>query len=179
MGVKKIGIMIASLTLVLVAFYYFYNTRELYGNDEASIIKVIKSFDSYSNKGIEILEIKDFGNVRIVGFLSDNSPSYIEFNKNQKGNYKWSHIQPQDNVSFNMFVPFGERKMMFVTNYENEIAKMQVDINGTTIEQSFNPYHATVTWVDFPQKNKDSYELRNWKYYDESGNLINENELFN
>jgi hypothetical protein len=90
MGKKKIGIIITVLILVLVASYYFYNSKELYGNDKASIVKVIKSIDDYENKAIEILEINDFNDVRIVVFISNNSPSYIEFYKNQKENYVWS-----------------------------------------------------------------------------------------
>ncbi|MBB6454946.1 hypothetical protein HNQ94_003435 [Salirhabdus euzebyi] len=57
---------------------------------------------------------------------------------------------------------------MLVTNNENKIAKMQVDINGTTLEQYFTPYQATVTWVDFPHENINSYEFRNYKYYDKN-----------
>lgn len=176
MGKKKIGIIISVSILVLVAFYYFYNTKELYGNDKTSIINVIKSIDDYKNKEIEILEINDFNDVRIVGFLSNNSPSYIEFNKNRKGNYVWRHIESRNSEVFSMFLPlFKNSKMMFVTNYENEIAKMHVDINGVTVEQDFIPYQATVTWVDYPQTNKDRYEYRNYKYYDKNGNLIKDN----
>ncbi|MFD1019553.1 hypothetical protein [Thalassobacillus hwangdonensis] len=177
MGKKRIGIIIGVLTLVLVVSYYFYNSKqELYGNDKDSIVKVIKSIDDYENKEVEILEISDFNDVRIVGFLSNDSPSYIEFIKNQKENYVWRHIESRDNESFSMFSPLsGSSKMMVVTNYENKIAKMQVDINGKPLEQIFTPHQANVTWVDKPQTNKDSYEYRNYKYYDINGNLIKEN----
>jgi hypothetical protein len=74
-----------------------------------------------------------------------------------------------------MFSPLmGNPKMMYVTNYENEIVRMKVDINGTTLEQNFTPYQATVTWVDLPQTNQDSYEFRNYRFYDKNGNLIKE-----
>lgn len=65
--------------------------------------------------------------------------------------------------------------MMFVTNYDSEIARMQVGVNESTLEQNFTPYQATVTWVDLPKTNKDNYEFRNYKYYDKNGNLIKEN----
>jgi len=176
MGNKKIGIIITTLILVTLVCYYFYNSKELYGNDKASIVKVIKSIDGYKNKEIELLEVNDFNDVRIVGFLSNNSPSYIEFNKNEKGNYVWKHIEAHKNDSFSMFLPLmGKSKMMFVTNYDSEIARMQVDINESTIEQTFTPYQATVTWVDLPQTNNGSYEYRNYKYYDKNGNLISDN----
>ena len=73
-----------------------------------------------------------------------------------------------------MFLPLGSSKMMFVTNDENKISKMQVDINEKTLEQNFTPNQATVTWVDLLQTNKNTYEFRNYKYYDENGNLIKE-----
>ncbi|MDW0115593.1 hypothetical protein QTL97_01410 [Sporosarcina thermotolerans] len=156
---KKIGFIIGVCLLVLVVFYYFYNTKELYGNDKASIVNVIKSIDGYKDKDIEIMEITDFDDIRIAGFLSNNSPSIIEFNKNRKGNYVWRYVETRKDESFSMFLTqFENSKMMFVTNYENEIAKLVVDINGITIEEHFIPYQATVTWVDYPQTNKDHYE---------------------
>ena len=172
---KRIGIIVAVLILGIVASYYFYHSKEIYGNDKASIVMVIKSIDGYQDKEIEILEIKDFKDVRIASFLSNSSPSYIEFNKNKKGNYKWRHIESHQNESFSMFLPLmGNRKAMFVTNHENEIAKMQVDVNGTTLEQNFTPYQASVSWMDLPNTNENSYEYRNYKYYDENGDLIKE-----
>ncbi len=75
-----------------------------------------------------------------------------------------------------MFLPlFGSSKIMFVTNYENEIAKMKVDINEITLEQLFTPYQATVTWGDLPPSNENHYEYRNYKYFDQNENLIKEN----
>ncbi len=172
---KKIWIFIAALAVVLVSFF-FDNSKEFYGNDVDSIARAIKSINDYKNKEIEILQIDDFNNIRIVGFLSNNSPSYIEFNKNQKGNYVRRHIKSDNNDSFSMFLPLiGTSKIMFVTNYENEIAKMEVDINGITLEQHFTPHKATVTWIDLPPSYKNSYEYRNYKYFDKNGNLIKEN----
>lgn len=65
---------------------------------------------------------------------------------------------------------------MFVTNNENEIAKMQVTINGEKLEQVFTPNKVTVNWMDFPKINEYGYSFRNYKYYDKEGNLIKENE---
>ena len=170
MGKKVVAI--AVFILLIVATYYFYKSNELYGNDEASIIEVINSFDDYEDKQIEILKINDFDDVRIVAFLSNNKPSYIEFTKNKKGNFTWRYIESRNDESFSMFLPLGSTKIMFVTNYESDIAKMQVDINGETVEQYFTPYQATVMWTDLQQTNKDTYEYRNYKYYDENGEQI-------
>ncbi|MBB6454945.1 hypothetical protein HNQ94_003434 [Salirhabdus euzebyi] len=104
MGKKKTGIFLAVLILISLAAYYFYNSKVLYGNNKASIVKVINSIDSFKNKEIEILDINDVDDLRIVG-LSNNSPSYIEFNKNQKGNYVWQRFSSHNNDSFSMFLP--------------------------------------------------------------------------
>ncbi|WP_421378090.1 hypothetical protein ACOJQI_12105 [Bacillus salacetis] len=119
------------------------------------------------------MEINDFDDARLVGFLSGNNPSYIEFNKNEKGNYVWKHIETHQDESFSIFLTIMRNsKLMFVTNSDNEIAKMQVDINGTTIEQSFTPYQATVSYVDLPQTKSNSYDYRNYKFFDINGELI-------
>ncbi|QDP41501.1 hypothetical protein [Radiobacillus deserti] len=174
MGKKRIGIIVAALALVLLASYYFYSSRELYGNDRESIVEVIQSIDGYQNKNIEILDIKDFNDSRYVGFLSNRNPSYMELSRNSQGNYIWKHIETASQESFSMFLPVMEdSKIMFVTNSENEIAKMQVDINGTTLEQTFTPFQATVTWVDLPPTNEPTYEYRNYRYFDKNGDLIN------
>jgi hypothetical protein len=65
---------------------------------------------------------------------------------------------------------------MFVANDENDIAKMTVDINGETLEQPFPPNEPSVTWLDLPELKRDGYEYRNYKYYDENGDLIEEYE---
>lgn len=51
---------------------------------------------------------------------------------------------------------------LLLTN-ENEIAKMQVTINGVKLEQTFTPNKATVAWLDFPQTNKSDYTFKNLK----------------
>lgn len=164
-------------TVIVLSFisYYLYSTKELYGNDDESIVKVIKSIEGYEDMEIELLGINDFKDDRIVGFLADNSPSYIEFNKDNKGNYVWRHIESSKNASFGIYLLLkGDPKMMFVTNYDNEIARMQVEVNGSTLEQTFTPYQATVRFLGLPKTNQNSYEYRNYKYYDADGNLIRE-----
>ncbi|NOU75326.1 hypothetical protein GC098_28740 [Paenibacillus sp. LMG 31458] len=164
------------LVLLLIGFlaFYFIDNHQLYGNDRDSIVKVIKSIKGYENKSIEILEVKDFNDLRVVGFLSDNSPGYIQFRKNKDDNFVWNYVQVRDDETFSSFIPDHLRMFMFVANNENEIAKMQVSIIGQKFEQKFIPYRATVAWVDFPETDNSQYEFRNYKYYDKDGNLIKE-----
>lgn len=151
---KKFGIIFTTIILVVVISIYYYNTKKLYGNDKDSIVKVIKSIEGYEGKQIEILDIKDFNEVRIVGFLSENNPAYIEFHKNQEGNYIWKGIETRNDESLIMFIPLTS-KIMFVNNYTNKIAKLQVDVNGNTLELKFTPFKGSVTWADLPKTDKD------------------------
>ncbi|MGR3764131.1 hypothetical protein [Rossellomorea sp. NS-SX7] len=173
---KKITILIAAV-MVLVAAYAWYQSTKVYGNDKESIIKVIKSVEGYEDKDIHIVQINDFDDIRIAGFLADHKPSYILFAKNDMGNYVWKHIESNQEEAIAMFLPGRAiKKIMFVANDENGVAKMTVDINGETLEQAFPPYEPSVTWVDLPESKDNGYEYRNYKYYDENGDLIEEFE---
>ncbi|MGG1629591.1 hypothetical protein [Rossellomorea sp. NRS-1567] len=175
MNKKKITVLLTSV-VVLVAAYAWYQSTKLYGNDKESIVKVINSVEGYVDKDIRIVQIDDFDDVRIVGFLANHKPSYIEFAQNDKGNYVWKHIESHHDGTIGMFLPGTLGKIMFVTNDENDIAKMTVDINGETLEQTFPPYEQNVAWMDFPKSKDGGYEYRNYKYYDKTGSLIEENE---
>ncbi|WP_112180446.1 hypothetical protein [Paraliobacillus zengyii] len=178
MGKKKIGIIFTTLIIVTMASIYFYDTKALYGNNEKSIVKVINSIEGYENKQIKVLDMKDYDDIRIVGFLSDRDPAYIEFDKNDNGDYVWSYIESDTKKSFSIFYPLTlieGSKAIFVTNDESKVARMQVDINGTDLEQTFRPFKASVTWLDLPQTNEDSYEFSDYKYFDKDENLIQPN----
>jgi hypothetical protein len=156
--------------------YHFNNTKRFYGNDKQSIVKVINSIEGYEDKSITILEIKDFNNIRIVGFLSDNDPAYISFTKDNKGNYEWDRIEVRHNETLSSFLPAlsnnRRSKFMFVMNLDNNIAKIEVNVNGQRLERKFTPRNAAVTWLDLPQTGKGGYTFKNYKYYDKDGNLV-------
>lgn len=167
LGLAGVVILFFSAFLVI----YFNSTKQLFGNDKESIARVINSIEGYENSSIEILKIKDFDDSRVVAFLSNNSPGYIQFYKNKDGNYKWQRIEVRDNEAFSTFNT-DMPAFMFVTNSENIIAKMQVTISGNLLEQTFTPYKAEVAWLDFPQTDKSEYTFDDYRYYDKDGNLI-------
>lgn len=167
---KQLFVTLGILVVAILTFY-FNGTKQLYGNDEASIIKVINSIEGYEHKSIEILEIKDFNEQRIAAFLANNRPGCIELIEDKKGNYIWRYIEVNENEEFSTF-HISPRKMIFVTNNENEIAKMQVDINGRKFEREFILNKATVTWADLPQIDNNEYTFRNYRYYDKDGIII-------
>lgn len=160
----------------MVGFLIYHFNNTLYGNDKESIVKVIKSINGYGDKPIEILGIKDFNDVRIVGFLYNDRPAYIEFYKNKRGNYKWRHIEVRyDETLSSFFLVLHNNispKLMYVSSHQNKITKMQVEVNGQKVEQQFPPNKASITWVDLPQTDKNGYTFRNYKFYDVEGNLI-------
>lgn len=132
---RKLLVGISTIVLVVIVVLYNLNTtKPLYGNDDESIIKVIGSIKGYENKKVELIDIKETINSKVVGFLANNSPAIIQFTKNEKGNFKWSTIEVRDNTSFTMFLPNNRDnqkfQMMIVTNNENDIAKFQVNVNG-------------------------------------------------
>jgi hypothetical protein len=83
--------------------------RQMYGNDEESILKIIKSLDTYKNATIDIVGIQDINDNRIVGFLSNDKPSYLQLLKNKDGNYKWTYVESKNN---------GENIAFFITSID-------------------------------------------------------------
>jgi hypothetical protein len=137
---------------------------------------VIKSIQGYENGTVEILDIKDFKNLRIAGFLYNNYPAYIEFTKNSGGNYEWRHIQREGDsfASFPINIGNGTAtlvKFMIITNRDNEIAKLELGVNGQVISEGFKMHQNSVTWIDLPKAKDHSYTFT-YKYFDNNGNPI-------
>jgi hypothetical protein len=63
-----------------------------------------------------------------------------------------------------------------VTNDGNEIARMEVEINGQKVQREFIPNRETVTWAELPLNQEKEYTFRNYKYYDKEGKIISEIE---
>jgi hypothetical protein len=177
--INKKTIISIIILITIISAYFFINNQKLYGNDKESIKQVIKSIEGYENESIEILEMKDFNDERIVGFLSKNNPAYIQFLKNSKGNYEWKHVEKMMDDSFSTFLihfwkdEIKNVKFMIVTNQENEIAKMQLGVNEHVIEQKFNTNQKSVTWIDLPKANDEGYTFT-YKYFDKEGKQIGE-----
>lgn len=180
MLVKKkriVYMFIAVILIVIFVIRFSDNINKPYGNDKESIESVIKSIKGYENESIHILEIKDIYDERVVGFLSNNSPAYIQFSKNQKGNYEWKHIEKSSYQSFASYIIHAskdeskELQFMIVTNPNHNIAKMELSVNDQVIEQQFHVNRESVTWIDLPESNGNAYTFK-YKYYDKDGNPI-------
>lgn len=183
MFLKKISkkhIITAIILITILFIYFLISNQQVYGNDQASIEQVIKSIEGYENDSIEILEINDINDDRVVGFLSNHNPAYIQFTKNHNGDYQWNHIEKSSGQSFSEFLinvrndHSNELKMMIVTTQENEIAKMQLSVNNQVKEQEFSVNQKRVYWRDIP-KSKDNNYAFEYKFFDNNGNLLSDN----
>ncbi|NBD24139.1 hypothetical protein [Paenibacillus glycinis] len=173
---KRMGYALIAVSLIAVIAICFLNrTKQLYGNDQESIQKVIHSIKGYEDASVEILDIKDIGDKRIVGFLSNNDPAYIQFSKNQTGNYEWQNIekhavQPLTAFLFhNTDVEVPNAKFMIVTNDENKIAKLELEVNKQVLIQTFSLHRKSVTWIDLPSGTRFAFK---YKYYDQNDKLL-------
>jgi hypothetical protein len=179
MLLKKNSIVYSLTVIIFITIFVIYlsDSNKLYGNDKESIEKVIKSIEGYENESIEILEIKDIHDDRVVGFLSNNNPAYIQFFRNKKGNYEWRHIEKSASQSFASNIIHVSNheskalKFMIITNQKNNIAKIELGVNEQVIEQEFSVNQKSVTWIDLPESNGETYTFK-YKYYDKDGNLI-------
>lgn len=175
--IKKEHILITIMIVILFSIYFFQRIKHPYGNDKESIIRMIKSIEGYENGTVKILDIKDIKNNRIVGFLTNNNPAYIQFIKNSEGNYEWKNIERQDGESFASFpiniVKNGSTilKFLIITNQENEIAKMELGVNEHIIKKEINVHQNSSTWIDLPKPKDNSYTFT-YKYFDKNGKPI-------
>lgn len=172
---RKIVFFLTGLLLLGGLLLYLIEDKQVYGNNKDSIVKVIHSVEGYENRSIKILEMKDFDDRRVASFLADNSPGYIELEKDKKGNYRWNHLEFAEDQTFASFSLF-DRTLLYVTNDRNEIARMEVEINGQKVQRDFIPNRETVTWAELPLNEEKEYTFRNYKYYDKEGKIISEIE---
>jgi len=66
------------------------------------------------------------------------------------------------------------KRIMIVTSAASPIAKMQVKINGELFEQTFAPYRSHASYIELPPSDEQSYTLRDYKFYDKDGVLLEE-----
>ncbi|MFQ3545734.1 hypothetical protein Q7A53_16765 [Halobacillus rhizosphaerae] len=92
------------LLVVLGSSYYFYQQNQIvFGNDSKAIKEIIKSKERYENKNISLLDSRDFGDLRVAGFLSNHNPSIIEFKRDEDGNYRYQGIETRHNADISSF----------------------------------------------------------------------------
>ncbi len=172
-----VAVVIGATFLVII---YFNSSFYINGNDEESIVQTIQSIDMFENTSIEIIDIKDVGDERLVAFLSNDSPANIHFIKDNYGNYNWSTSEKKEEPLSHFFIHLNNSMdnhtnlliLTIATNY-NEISKMELLANQHLFVEEFALYKNSATWTEMPKEEKNfSFD---YKYYDKNGKLI-ENE---
>ena len=128
-----VAVVIGATFLVII---YFNSSFYINGNDEESIVQTIQSIDMFENTSIEIIDIKDVGDERLVAFLSNDSPANIHFIKDNYGNYNWSTSEKKEEPLSHFFIHLNNSMdnhtnlliLTIATNY-NEISKMELLAN--------------------------------------------------
>ncbi|MFB9329376.1 hypothetical protein ACFFSY_25850 [Paenibacillus aurantiacus] len=176
---KANGFILAAVVLLAILIIYTSGKdKQLYGNDNESVIKAIQSIDSHRNAEVELLETRDMGDDRYVAFLANNEPAYIHFRRNNKGNYGMIDSEGPAAYDFADFLIHPNKQagsppqFLFVSNERSEVAKLELSVNDETIEQTFPVGQKKATWLELPKTEGDSYRF-DYKYYDEAGSLLN------
>ena len=175
---KKL-LVIAILAVSVILYFVIPWSKPLYGNDEESIIKVIRSIEGYGAESaiIEILDITDVREHRIVSLLFNQSPAYAGFTRNDKGDYRWSYFEVRKDESLSQFTTHvldedgAPQKMLYVANEDNKIAEIRMTVNGEVVEIDIRPNAKDVVWVELPRAEEKTYRF-DYAYFDEEGNEI-------
>lgn len=136
----KNKVLIAFLLIISICGIIFYTnqTKEIYGNDETSILQWIKDYDNRlkdADPNITIAGIQDTGDVRIIGYLKTNSVGMIAYYKNSDNNYEMydnMRIGTNETSTFLANSAFqGNDKMKFVvvSNGNDELTRIELTIN--------------------------------------------------
>jgi beta-lactamase regulating signal transducer with metallopeptidase domain len=152
--------------------------ESVYGNSTESITRIIQSFDLYEGKTVEILEIKDYDEDRIVAFLSGGNPSVIEFEKNGDGNYINPRSETHGNQALSNFIidHIGNTDSVIVVSIKNrdsEIMDFSFKANEELYEVKFNSDGPDVQWTNLVEyENGFRFE---WDYIDGNLNQVDSN----
>lgn len=130
MSIKNLLILFSSVLLMLV-IGLLWNNRPVYGNDEASITKLIMKSDLLQEKtNIKIIDIFDIEKTRIAGFTNGEGQGIIKFEKDSKGNYTYLGIsfdrEPSNGVT-TYTVPIEDERNHFFFSYQMGQVKCMFD----------------------------------------------------
>lgn len=162
---KKILLLVAVIAICGLIVTYWVNHRTIYGNDTESIIKVIESIDLYENSTINIIDMKDYGQYRIVAFLSNQNPSYIQFRKDEKGRYKYqcSETHSQESLSsFHIQLFNGDEFDVFVLHIKNlycDVPGLSFKANEDIYEVAFKEPAEEAQWTKLKKSPDGGYQF--------------------
>jgi len=153
------------ITVSLLAIFISTTNKRIYGNDAESIVEVINSIDLYEGKSIHLLEIYDFDDDRVVTFLSDSSPSIIEFYKNDKGNYTGPRSQTRHYENLSPFIvgSIGKDDEVFVFSVKNHYSKTDIftfSANKELYTVDFSVGHPNSQYTKLKESQDNGYAFK-------------------
>ncbi|CQR48228.1 hypothetical protein BN1058_02581 [Paraliobacillus sp. PM-2] len=177
---KKLYLVLVIVVMLVFIFNYLNSSFYRNGNDEESIIKTIKSLDLFENSSIEIIDIKDVGDERLVAFLSNNNPAYSHFEKDKSGNYGWKSAEKRGGALSHFLIPLskdmddGYTNLIFltITTKDNKISKMELGANEHIFVKEFKLNKNSAIWTELPKEKEITFK---YKYYNMDGKLIKDN----
>lgn len=136
---KRIVVIVIGL-MVIVGFGFLWN-KPVYGNDEASIKKLIAKSDLLQvNKNIEIIDIVDTETNRIVGFTNGEGQGIIRFEKDFKGNYTYLGMNFESGASngittYTVPVDDSRTPLFLFLSESSKVATIELFINKQVREE--------------------------------------------
>lgn len=192
---KKGRLILIAVAICLGILILIYYNKPTYGNSEESIIELI--YDSKlvnrDNGDVYIVDIKDIGASRIVGFCTTyGKTGLIQFEANDKGNYVRSGADVR-NDEIGKFVAWvnntsyksdsksmnnesdsdGSFKTLYVLvagKTEGYTAKLVVN-DGYEFEGNIPKEERTMLVFEMPKTSASAY-IFNLKLFDSNGNII-------
>jgi len=167
---KNILWIIAIIILILFIVSYKIINKPTYGNDIESIEEVITSFDIYNGKTIHILGIHDFDDDRVVAFFSNDSPSIVEFERNEKCNYVSPCAETRGIERLSQFIithvgKNDEVVVVSVRNQFSDIDEFSFISNKNMYKVKFDSDSPNVQWTKLI-KSVDGHYSFEWFYSD-------------
>lgn len=166
----KKRIVFISIIIILIVGYAMIN-KPTYGNTLELIEEVLTSIDFNEDKSIQIFGIYDFDDDRIVPFLSNDAPSIIEFERNERGNYvrRRAETRSMDKLSNFIITHVGDKNEVVVFSVRNQfsnIDEFSFKANENLYKVKFDKDSPNVEWTKLIKSADGGYKTK-WYYPDE------------
>lgn len=175
---KKNSIKVLIIMGILLVAYFVYINREIYGNDNESIIKVIQRKKYSDNKDIIIVGVEEVDDFKIAGFFTSGYPGVAIFEKNNKNNFclksiKWENqIDNSPGSAASFIIDYGiDNKAYIVISNGYEIVTTSLMLNDKYMYSEKMPLNEP-SMVIFNIDNNIKGEFAKFEAYDMNGEVV-------
>ncbi|MGL4338588.1 MAG: hypothetical protein ACRCST_17005 [Turicibacter sp.] len=158
---ERSAIIIILISIVLGISYLMIEDErsKLYGNDEQTILKSIARLYQVDETAIEVIEVVDVDEYRIVGFQMDQRFGVAQFEKNDQGDYlniksQISGSKQSYDVHF-IWKGHSFKPLIIVFSDGSELTKVKITANQTytkTQEVELNMRSMNVIDLNIPEE---------------------------